>query len=159
MGSSMRFAMAACGLLLERKGGAAQISAAPIEALLEERVVPAAPPAEELEIEHASIRNLVRVLPDGPEAMAKVDTIIDKCKFGNIRQDIKRCAVTARADGSAASKKDRRHARRFGLHYLQRYFFLIAYQSYIQSGNNESFSAWSAERKEIPYLHSQLSIT
>jgi len=159
MGSSMRFAMAACGLLLESKGEAAQVGIAPIEALLEKRVVQVAPPAEELEIEHASIRNLVRVLPDGPEAVAKVDTIIDKCKFGNIRQDIKRCVVAARANDSSVRTKDRRHARRFGLHYLQRYFFLITYQSYIQSGNYESFSAWSAERKEIPYLHSQLSIT
>ena len=159
MGSSMRFAMAAAGLLLESKGHSGQLSIPAVESRLSERGTPAAPPSEELEIEHASIRNLVRVLPDGPGAASKVDAVIDKCKFGNIRQDIMRCSAIARASGGAADEKGRGdQARRFGLHYLQRYFFLVAYQGYLQAEEEESFSEWSAERKEIPYLHSQLSI-
>jgi hypothetical protein len=160
MGSSIRFAMAAAGLLLESKGYSSQLSIPAVEEKLSARDILAAPPSEELEIEHASIRNLVRVLPDGPEAASKVDAVIDKCKFGNIRQDIMRCSAIARASGAAADEKGRGdQARRFGLHYLQRYFFLVAYQGYIQSEEEESFSEWSAKRKEIPYLHSQLSIS
>lgn len=159
MGSSMRFAMAAAGLLLESKGHSGQLSIPAVESRLSERGTPAAPPSEELEIEHASIRNLVRVLPDGPGAASKVDAVIDKCKFGNIRQDIMRCSAIARASAGTADEKGRGdQARRFGLHYLQRYFFLVAYQGYLQAEEEESFSEWSAERKEIPYLHSQLSI-
>ena len=121
MGSSIRFAMAAAGLLLESKGYSSQLSIPAVEEKLSARGILAAPPSEELEIEHASIRNLVRVLPDGPEAASKVDAVIDKCKFGNIRQDIMRCSAIARASGAAADEKGRGdQARRFGLHYPQR---------------------------------------
>ena len=54
-------------------------------------------------------------------------------------------------------------ARRLGLHYLQRYFFLIAFRVFLDSGGARgqapvAFSEWVAQRREITYLLSNLEL-
>jgi hypothetical protein len=50
-------------------------------------------------------------------------------------------------------------ARRLGLHYLQRYFFLITFFAYVDSANAKtiSFSRWMADRRELRHLLSSLT--
>lgn len=51
-------------------------------------------------------------------------------------------------------------ARRLGLHYLQRYFYLITFFSYLDSGmaSMTSFARWMADRRELKHLLSTLSL-
>lgn len=51
-------------------------------------------------------------------------------------------------------------ARRLGLHYLQRYFYLITFFCYLDSGlaSMTSFARWMAERRELKHLLSTLSL-
>ena len=60
-------------------------------------------------------------------------------------------------------------ARRLGLHYLQRYFFLVAFRAYLASrpggggggsgdGDGPLFSEWVAQRRELTYLASTLEL-
>lgn len=60
----------------------------------------------------------------------------------------------ASGQASAAS------ARRLGLHYLQRYFYLITFFCYLDSGmaSMTSFARWMAERRELKHLLSTLSL-
>lgn len=60
----------------------------------------------------------------------------------------------ASGQASAAS------ARRLGLHYLQRYFYLITFFCYLDSGmaSMTSFARWMADRRELKHLLSTLSL-
>jgi hypothetical protein len=58
-------------------------------------------------------------------------------------------------------------ARRLGLHYLQRYFYLIAFRCYEYQarekrhgggGGGATFSQWMSERRELKYLLSTLDL-
>ena len=54
-------------------------------------------------------------------------------------------------------------ARRLGLHYLQRYFFLIAFRAFVDSAGTRgpapvAFSEWVGQRREITYLLSNLEL-
>lgn len=92
--------------------------------------------------------NLCRVLPNGLDAKVAVDAAIDRCAaIGNLRLDIHACKEAAEAAllpeadeeatspvaGAAVLLGEPRAAaaaaaRRLGLHYLQRYFYLIAFR-------------------------------
>lgn len=114
--------------------------------------------------EYRGIMNLCRVLPGGAEAKTSVDKCIDACDtIGNLRDDILRCKHIAdgdiEIDDTAAAA-----ARRLGLHYLQRYFFLIAFRVYLETVHTSAgvrkvvFSDWIATRKEIGHLLSTLDL-
>ena len=51
-------------------------------------------------------------------------------------------------------------ARRLGLHYLQRYFYLITFVCYLSnsSAREVSFARWMAERRELKHLLSTLTL-
>lgn len=52
-------------------------------------------------------------------------------------------------------------ARRLGLHYLQRYFLLIAYMGYMEAvapPRDVSFAQWMGERREQKYLLATLEL-
>ena len=60
------------------------------------------------------------------------------------------------SEGSTAAA-----ARRLGLHYLQRYFYLIAFRAFLEQDKDDAsttFNKWVSERKEISYLSSVLDL-
>lgn len=135
---------------------------------------PRAPPrSASLLGEYRGIMNLCRVLPAGTGAKLLVDEAIDHCaRVGNLRDDILRCkraaeatlapspspnpALGSRLAGQGASAAAA--ARRLGLHYLRRYFYLIAFFASMGGGAPpRSFARWMAERSELKHLLSTLS--
>ncbi|KAL4440251.1 hypothetical protein ABPG75_003252 [Micractinium tetrahymenae] len=132
--------------------------------------------------EYRGIMNLCRVLPNGLDAKAAVDAAINRCAaIGNLRADIHACKEAAEGAGPGAEEEATSPvagamilgepraaaaaaARRLGLHYLQRYFFLIAFRAYLDSTSGgaarallaPSFSEWVLERRELKFLLSQL---
>ena len=120
--------------------------------------------------EYRGIMNLCRVLPAGVDAKLLVDEAIDRsARIGNLRDDILRCKRAAevaagspnppnanRPAGQSASAAAA--ARRLGLHYLRRYFYLISFFACMAGGAPpRSFARWMAERSELKHLLSTLS--
>ena len=60
----------------------------------------------------------------------------------------------------AAGQSKAAAARRLGLHYLQRYFYLITFIVYLESSSvrEVSFARWMADRRELKHLLSTLSL-
>ncbi|GAB4814186.1 hypothetical protein N2152v2_001232 [Parachlorella kessleri] len=138
--------------------------------------------------EYRGIMNLCRVMPGGLEAKASVDEAIDRCGpgIGNLREDIMRCktaaedkglddAVSGGVLGNPQATAAAIAARRLGLHYLQRYFYLIAFRGYdhqaiaersgvgatlagVGPARPSAFSQWMSERRELKYLLSTLDL-
>ncbi|KAL3150044.1 hypothetical protein ABBQ38_013395 [Trebouxia sp. C0009 RCD-2024] len=117
--------------------------------------------------EYRGIMNLCRVLPQGTAAKLAVDKAIDRLStIGSIREDIQRCKEAAEVTTSgspfekAAGQSNAAAARRLGLHYLQRYFYLITFVVYLESSSVKevSFARWMADRKELKHLLSTLSL-
>jgi hypothetical protein len=82
--------------------------------------------------EYRGIMSVSRLLPGGMEVKAAVDKAIDQCSsIGNLRADIKACKHLAEA-GPPASSEDPNStawaARQLGVHYLKRYFLLVAFR-------------------------------
>lgn len=100
--------------------------------------------------EYRVVMHLCRVLPNGFECKAAVDAAIDACiHIGRLREDILSCIHAADSDPQT---------HQLGLHYLERYFFLIAYRCFMDSHEEESFSAWVSNRKELSYLLSSINL-
>ena len=123
--------------------------------------------------EYRGIMSLLRALPRGTDAKEAIDDAIDRCSsIGSITRDILQCKVISEDesgfDGPAGLHLgDALFAKRLGLHYLLRYFYLIAFRAYLYDmerkslhGNHQgvSFRQWVDERKEIAYLASSLSL-
>ena len=51
-------------------------------------------------------------------------------------------------------------ARRLGLHYLQRYFYMITFFAYLdgEASRPMTFARWMSERRELKHLLSTLSL-
>ncbi len=120
--------------------------------------------------EYRGIMNLCRVLPAGTGAKLLVDEAIDRCaRIGNLRDDILRCTRAAEAASNPSPNPAAARlagqgfsaataARRLGLHYLRRYFYLIAFFACMGGGTPpRSFARWMAERSELKHLLSTLS--
>ena len=111
--------------------------------------------------EYRGIMNLLRALPRGGDAKSVVDVAIDRCKsIGNITKDILQCKMISADESDTLDSADSLFAKRLGLHYLKRYFYLIAFISYLESANEtqETFKDWVDARKEISYLASVLDL-
>lgn len=82
--------------------------------------------------EYRVIMSLVRLLPGGMEIKDAVDSAIDRCSaIGNLRADIAVCKHAAEAAPQASSNDPGSTAwaaRQLGVHYLKRYFLLIAFR-------------------------------
>lgn len=106
--------------------------------------------------EYRNVMNLCRVLPGGAEAKAAIDAAINACDcIGNLREDILRCKEASEEDEDNGA--DASAARRLGLHYLQRYFFLVAFRAFLDDSVAKGaaqmpFSEWVGQRKEISHL-------
>lgn len=135
-GSSARFAAAAFATFLakrtpsESKAAASQLPQSPTNS-------PQGPAVKRMRRTHSDlgeyrgIMSLARVLPGGLEVKTQVDDSIDRCSaIGNLREDIKACKHSAEA--APAQSEDPGStawaARQLGVHYLKRYFLLIAFR-------------------------------
>jgi len=98
-------------------------------------------------------------------------------QIGNMRDDIKACKHIAEAAPSAANEDPQTAAwaaRQLGVHYLKRYFLLIAYRSFLDTAGvgvggaeeggegagvgEASFVRWMEDRKELGHLLGHLSL-
>lgn len=89
--------------------------------------------ARALRGEYRAIMNLCRVLPNGLVGKGEVDEAIDLCAaIGNLREDVYRCKVIVERPLEEEEAPTRllevSAARQQGMHYLQRYFYLIAFK-------------------------------
>jgi hypothetical protein len=113
--------------------------------------------------------SLARVLPGGLEVKAQVDESIDRCSaIGNLREDIKACKHSAEA--APAQSEDPGStawaARQLGVHYLKRYFLLIAFRCYlVQRQRAEQlgrpivdFTRWVDDRRELGHLLNHINL-
>lgn len=133
--------------------------------------------------QYRAILNLVRALPRGRSAKAAADAAVDACaSVGDLRDDIVRCKVAAEEGGGGGGVAPARTpasaaaARRLGLHYLQRYFYAIAFLAFRAEpaagggrgdgerergprggGAPRSFADWFADRRELRHLLASLS--
>jgi hypothetical protein len=131
--------------------------------------------------EYRGIISVSRLLPKGTEVKGAVDEAIDRCsQIGNLREDIKACKHIAEAAPSFIDDPQTAAwaARQLGVHYLKRYFLLIAYRSFLDTagaepaggaaevaeggeaagGGRASFVKWMDERKELGHLLGHLSL-
>lgn len=111
--------------------------------------------------EYRGIMNLLRALPRGGDAKNAIDEAIERCKsIGSITKDILQCKMISADDSDALDPADSSFAKRLGLHYLKRYFYLIAFRAFLESSSdsNETFKDWVDARKEISYLASVLDL-
>lgn len=136
VGSSARFATATVATFLakhtrqESKAAASQLPQSPTSS-------PQGPAAKRMRRTHSDlgeyrgIMSLVRLLPGGSEVKAQVDEAIDRCSaVGNLRDDIKACKHSAEAAPGQSEDpfSTAWAARQLGVHYLKRYFLLIAFR-------------------------------
>ena len=100
--------------------------------------------------EYRSIMHLCRVVPNGLRCKAQVDEAIDDCvRIGSLREDILSCMY---AIGTHPQTKQ------LGLHYLKRYFYLVAFQAYRTQCHDGSFEDWVIQRKELCHLLGTLKL-
>jgi hypothetical protein len=101
--------------------------------------------------EYRAILALIRALEEGPRAKAEADSAIDRsASVQNLREAILHYKRKAEA-GSP-------EARQRGLHYLRRYFFLVAFDAYLKDGARGSFQQWLAARPELTGLLENLEL-
>ena len=112
--------------------------------------------------EYRGIMNLCRVLPGGAEAKGAVDSAMDACSasIGNVKEDIYACKQAVDCLSGGMDGERNFAARRLGLHYLQRYFYLISFRVYLETGleSGATFSRWFGDRKELQYLLKTLDL-
>lgn len=114
--------------------------------------------------EYRGIMSVARLLRNGWEMKQAVDTAIDCCsKIGNLRLDIKHCKRTMEAAPAPTMEQplnERWAARQLGIHYLKRYFLLIAFRTFLEHPDapGQSFADWEAARPELHHLVSQLDL-
>eukprot|EP00252_Welwitschia_mirabilis_P018623 TRINITY_DN4136_c0_g2_i1.p1 TRINITY_DN4136_c0_g2~~TRINITY_DN4136_c0_g2_i1.p1 ORF type:complete len:1265 (-),score=281.07 TRINITY_DN4136_c0_g2_i1:516-4310(-) len=115
--------------------------------------------------DYRDILSLTRVLSFGPASKAEVDVIIDKCVgAGHLRKDILEYKKNLE---NCADEERRTYLSDMGIKALRRYFFLIAFRSYLyshtkangmQSSGETAFSAWMQGRPELGHLCDNLRI-
>ena len=109
--------------------------------------------------EYRGIMNLLRALPRGGDAKNAIDEAIERCSsIGRITKDILKCKTISEDESDSLDPADSAFAKRLGLHYLQRYFYLIAFRAYLESDCSTDFKEWVDSRKEISYLASVLEL-
>eukprot|EP00878_Enallax_costatus_P006221 GHUV01006524.1.p1 GENE.GHUV01006524.1~~GHUV01006524.1.p1 ORF type:complete len:1656 (+),score=579.22 GHUV01006524.1:267-5234(+) len=133
-GSSARFATAAFATFLakhtpvEAKAAASQLPNSPSSSPAAKRMRRTGSDLGE----YRGIMSLARLLPGGSEVKAQVDDSVDRCSaIGNLRDDIKACKHTASAAAPGQTEDPGSTAwaaRQLGVHYLKRYFLLIAFR-------------------------------
>ncbi|KAG8389637.1 hypothetical protein BUALT_Bualt02G0249700 [Buddleja alternifolia] len=110
--------------------------------------------------DYRDILSLIRVLVHGPESKADVDYVIDRCAgAGHLRDDIL-CYSKDLEKLSNDSDEQRAYLVDMGIKALRRYFFLIAFRSYLYStsATEMRFTTWMDARPELGHLFNNLRI-
>ncbi|KZP00352.1 hypothetical protein CALVIDRAFT_560340 [Calocera viscosa TUFC12733] len=97
---------------------------------------------------YSVILSLLGFLDDGLKAKQLVDSVIDSCDHViNLREDI----LSLRVKYSLTSMDDKKRRNYLGraARALEKYFFIIAYASFVEEQQNETFSSWMQTRVEI----------
>ncbi|EJU05109.1 hypothetical protein DACRYDRAFT_93438 [Dacryopinax primogenitus] len=97
---------------------------------------------------YSVVLSLLGFLDDGLKAKLVVDSVIDSCDHViNLREDI----LTLRVKYSLTSMDEKKRQNYLGraARALEKYFFIIAYASYVEERKNETFSTWLQTRVEI----------
>jgi len=102
--------------------------------------------------EYKVILGMIDVLEQGPKSKAEADSAIDQfSSLQNLREDIE--TYKNKADDTKLSAADRQKARDRGHDYLERYFYLIAFDAYAKdqagSGFQKPFSEWMDEHRDL----------
>ena len=113
---------------------------------------------------YACILQLRSVLGDGSEAKRRVDLVLEACgRMQNLRTSIE--TFKKAIESVDVAEEARGRALHHGIHYLQRYFNLIAYASYLREEYNTSthqlqstFESWMKSRDEIRHLHNSAAL-
>ncbi|KAF6255732.1 inositol hexakisphosphate-domain-containing protein [Scenedesmus sp. NREL 46B-D3] len=119
--------------------------------------------------EYRGIMSVARLLPGGLEVKGAVDEAIDRCSaIGNLREDIKACKHNAAAPGQSSDDPGSMAwaARQLGVHYLKRYFLLVAFRCYLvqrqraeQLGRSApDFTKWMEDRRELGHLMHHINL-
>lgn len=117
--------------------------------------------------DYRDILSLTRVLASGPASKAEVDVVIDRCGgAGHLRDDI--FEYMRQLDKFTNVEDERRYfVLDMGINALRRYFFLIAFRSYLFSrvalhsnacAGETSFTAWMNARPELGHLCENLKL-
>lgn len=117
--------------------------------------------------DYRDILSLTRVLASGPASKDEVDVVIDRCAVaGHLRDDI--FDYMCQLNHFTNLEDERRYnVLDMGVNALRRYFFLIAFRSYLFSrvalhGNacagETSFSDWMKARPELGHLYDNLKL-
>ncbi|KAH6768947.1 metal ion-binding protein [Perilla frutescens var. frutescens] len=110
--------------------------------------------------DYRDILSLIRVLVHGPESKADVDSVIDRCAgAGHLRDDIL-YHYKELERLSNESDEHRAYLVDMGIKALRRYFFLIAFRSYLYStsASETRFTTWMDARPELGHLCNNLRI-
>ncbi|KAH9319094.1 hypothetical protein KI387_020863 [Taxus chinensis] len=115
--------------------------------------------------DYRDILSLTRVLAHGPMSKAEVDIVIDKCAgAGHLRNDI---FYHRKKFQECVEEEEKSHHLDMGIKALRRYFFLIAFRSYLYSrvalhgatfAGETGFSAWMQARPELGHLCDNLKL-
>ncbi|KAL7112367.1 hypothetical protein ACP275_04G000100 [Erythranthe tilingii] len=110
--------------------------------------------------DYRDILSLIRVLVHGPESKAGVDSVIDRCAgAGHLRDDI---LYYNKEFEKLSNDSDeyRAYLVDMGIKALRRYFFLIAFRSYLYSTSATEirFTSWMDARPELAHLCNNLRI-
>eukprot|EP00963_Diacronema_lutheri_P007046 scaffold625_cov324-Pavlova_lutheri.AAC.80 len=99
--------------------------------------------------EFGVVRSLLRVLDSGNEGKLMLDAVIDAC---DAMQNLRESILNYRSSILTARGEDRRNlALGRTLEYLQRYYVLVAFSSYVLSSQYKklSFEEWMQSRPEL----------
>ncbi|MEW5312440.1 MAG: hypothetical protein WDW38_004074 [Sanguina aurantia] len=107
--------------------------------------------------------SLCRLLPGGFDAKLTVDLAVSRCNhIGNLLADIRKCKMQAEEEpaGKGIESVGEFAARQLGVHYLKRYFLLIAYRVFLEHRGSKkgSFGDWMQSQKELAHLADHLTL-
>ncbi|XP_057829529.2 uncharacterized protein LOC131040594 isoform X1 [Cryptomeria japonica] len=115
--------------------------------------------------DYRDILSLTRVLAYGPISKTEVDVVIDRCAgAGHLRNDI---LYYKKLLEECVDDDDRSYLSDMGIKALRRYFFLIAFRSYLYSHvalhgakftGETGFAAWMQARPELGHLCDNLKL-
>ncbi|CAH9140358.1 unnamed protein product [Cuscuta epithymum] len=111
--------------------------------------------------DYRDILSLTRVLVHGPESKGDVDNVIERCAgAGHLREDIVHFATELKKFPSDGDDEHRAYLMDMGIRALRRYFFLIAFRSYLYctSASEMKFTDWMDARPELGHLCNNLRI-
>jgi len=111
--------------------------------------------------EYKIILRLVRILESGVENKWHVDMCIDRCSLiQNLRESIE--GLKRIADNNSLPLETKDSAKKRGINYLIRYFFLIAFNAFLKQqqsqGFEQKFQVWMKQRTELYSLLDQVTL-